>query len=80
MAKKHIDAQTTNHISRQPRLHQRAREIQSYGTVNHALPLELEEPPVEADNRSLILFDRGDEDGAGWGGWNPISAHFGKAT
>src|ERR1700743_140942 len=30
--------------SAQPRLHQRAREIQEYGTVNHALPLELEEP------------------------------------
>src|SRR6184192_3365927 len=44
MAKKHIDAQTTNHISAQPRLHQRAGAIQSYGTVNHALPLELEEP------------------------------------
>jgi starvation-inducible DNA-binding protein len=31
-------------ISAQPRLHQRAREIQLYGTVNHMLPLELEEP------------------------------------
>lgn len=31
-------------VSAQPRLHQRAREIQAYGTVNHALPLELEEP------------------------------------
>jgi starvation-inducible DNA-binding protein len=31
-------------ISPQPRLHQRARELQAYGTVNHALPLELEEP------------------------------------
>jgi len=30
--------------SAQPRFHQRAGEIQSYGTVNHALPLELEEP------------------------------------
>jgi len=28
----------------QPRLHQRAGEIQSYGTVSHLLPLELEEP------------------------------------
>jgi starvation-inducible DNA-binding protein len=27
-----------------PRFHQRAGEIQAYGTVNHALPLELEEP------------------------------------
>src|SRR5690242_20156569 len=31
-------------ITAQPRLHQRAREIQEYGTVNHVLPLELEEP------------------------------------
>jgi starvation-inducible DNA-binding protein len=35
---------TTSHISAQPRFHQRAGEIQPYGTVNHALPLELEEP------------------------------------
>ena len=27
----------------QPRFHQRATEIQAYGTVNHLLPLELEE-------------------------------------
>jgi len=33
-----------NKISAQPRLHQRAREIQEYGTVSHMLPLELEEP------------------------------------
>jgi len=43
MAKKQSDA---NHgrISAQPRFHQRAGELQSYGTVNHALPLDLEEP------------------------------------
>src|SRR5881296_2602006 len=29
-------------VSAQPRFHQRAREIQEYGTVNYALPLELE--------------------------------------
>src|SRR5262249_25039849 len=34
---------TSGKISAQPRLHQRAPEIQAYGTVNH-LPLELEEP------------------------------------
>ena len=34
----------TENISAQPRLHQRAAEIQAYGTVNHLLPLELEEP------------------------------------
>src|SRR5581483_2335789 len=36
--------QTAGKFSAQPRLHQRAGEIQAYGTVNHALPLELEEP------------------------------------
>src|SRR6478672_2001483 len=35
---------TREKISAQPRLHQRAAEIQAYGTVNHLLPLELEEP------------------------------------
>src|SRR5262249_25633309 len=31
-------------VSPQPRFHQRAAEIQSYGRVSHALPLDLEEP------------------------------------
>jgi starvation-inducible DNA-binding protein len=31
-------------LSAQPRLHQRAAEIQAYGSVNLLLPLELEEP------------------------------------
>jgi starvation-inducible DNA-binding protein len=31
-------------VTAQPHFHQKAREIQEYGTVNHALPLELEEP------------------------------------
>jgi len=44
MAKKQTNTNTTVSISAQPRLHQRAREIQAYGTVNHLLPLELEEP------------------------------------
>ena len=43
MAKK-LDPKPPTHISAQPRFHQRAREMQSYGTVSHALPLELEEP------------------------------------
>ena len=34
----------TKSLNAQPRLHQRAAEIQSYGTVSHLLPLELEEP------------------------------------
>jgi starvation-inducible DNA-binding protein len=33
-----------DHVSAQPRIHQRAGEIQAYGTVTHALPLDLEEP------------------------------------
>jgi len=44
MPKKQIDANPTRGINAQPRLHQRAGEIQQYGTVNHALPLEMEEP------------------------------------
>ena len=36
--------QESNRISAQPRLHQKAQEMQAYGTVTHALPLELEEP------------------------------------
>jgi starvation-inducible DNA-binding protein len=34
----------TRVVSAQPRLHQQAREIQAYGTVNFLLPLDLEEP------------------------------------
>jgi starvation-inducible DNA-binding protein len=45
MPKKQTDDVSTNRkISAQPRLHQRAQEIQAYGTVSHMLPLELEEP------------------------------------
>src|SRR2546422_10880419 len=44
MAKKQSDANTTQKVSAQPRFHQRAPEIQAYGTVSHLLPLELEEP------------------------------------
>ena len=44
MERKQIDTKTSGNISAQPRLHQRAHEIQSYGTVSHMLPLELEEP------------------------------------
>ena len=38
MSRKQTDSKTINPINAQPLLHQRAREIQSYGTVNHALP------------------------------------------
>lgn len=37
-------ASTRVSVSAQPRLHQRAAEIQEYGTVSHMLPLDLEEP------------------------------------
>src|SRR5215471_1879307 len=43
MRKKQIDIGVSGSISAQPRLHQRAGEIQTYGTVSHMLPLELEE-------------------------------------
>jgi starvation-inducible DNA-binding protein len=36
-------AQRQTTINAQPRTHQRAAEIQSYGTVSHALPIELDE-------------------------------------
>ena len=44
MAKSHPNHNATGKVSAQPRLHQRAREIQAYSSVSHMLPLELEEP------------------------------------
>lgn len=44
MAKKESASVNRGKISAQPRLHQKAREIQAYGSVEHLLPLELEEP------------------------------------
>jgi len=44
MAKKESVSANRGKISAQPRLHQKARELQAYGTVEHLLPLELEEP------------------------------------
>jgi starvation-inducible DNA-binding protein len=43
MAKKETAGKRSS-LNAQPRLHQRAPEIQKYGTVSHMLPLELEEP------------------------------------
>ena len=37
------ESPTSAGTTAQPRLHQRADEIQAYGTVNHLLPIELEE-------------------------------------
>ena len=46
-------------ISAQPRLHQRAEEIQAYGTVSHMLPLDLEEPVrlEMTEQLNLLLAD-----------------------
>lgn len=46
-------------INSQPRIHQSAREIQAYGTVLHALPLELEEPVrlEMTEQLNLLLAD-----------------------
>jgi starvation-inducible DNA-binding protein len=44
MAKKEAAPSRSHRISAQPRIHQRAGEIQKYGTVEYLLPLELEEP------------------------------------
>jgi starvation-inducible DNA-binding protein len=41
MPKKEIQPQSK--INAQPRIHQHAAEIQAYGTVSHALPLDLDE-------------------------------------
>jgi starvation-inducible DNA-binding protein len=38
------NGRTTGRITAQPRLHQKAAEIQRYGTVTPMLPLDLEEP------------------------------------
>jgi starvation-inducible DNA-binding protein len=57
MAKK--DASSTRTINSQPRTHQRARVIQEYGTVLHALPLDLEEPVrlEMTEQLNLLLAD-----------------------
>jgi starvation-inducible DNA-binding protein len=44
MAKTQTRDKTPERVTAQPRLHQRAAEIQAYGAVSHLLPLELEEP------------------------------------
>ncbi|MGA7380278.1 MAG: DNA starvation/stationary phase protection protein [Terriglobales bacterium] len=41
---KRIPSKQPSRLNSQPRIHQTAGEIQPYGTVTHALPLELEEP------------------------------------
>lgn len=41
---KNQGSKSVQKVSSQPHFHQRAAEIQAYGTVNHLLPLDLEEP------------------------------------
>jgi len=63
MAKKDRNAKAATteraNLSAQPRLHQRAGEIQEYGTVSHMLPLDLEEPVrlEMTEQLNLLLAD-----------------------
>jgi starvation-inducible DNA-binding protein len=63
MAKKDLNAKAPasvrGSVSAQPRLHQRAAEIQKYGTVSHLLPLDLEEPVrlEMTEQLNLLLAD-----------------------
>jgi starvation-inducible DNA-binding protein len=44
MAKREAVPSRNHRISAQPRMHQKAAELQRYGTVEYLLPLEMEEP------------------------------------
>lgn len=59
MAKKEAAVSRQSAITAQPRIHQRAAEIQAYGTVSHGLPLELEEPVrlEMTEQLNLLLAD-----------------------
>jgi starvation-inducible DNA-binding protein len=59
MSKKEVAATRQTTLNAQPRIHQRAAEIQAYGTVSHALPLELEEPVrlEMTEQLNLLLAD-----------------------
>ena len=63
MAKKNVSAKSIaadrGKVSSQPHLHQRAPEIQAYGTVSHMLPLDLEEPVrlEMTEQLNLLLAD-----------------------
>jgi starvation-inducible DNA-binding protein len=58
MANKKVSPSGTR-ISAQPRIHQRAGEIQAYGTVSYLLPLDLEEPVrlEMTEQLNLLLAD-----------------------
>jgi len=55
MPKKDVSATHPATLNSQPRIHQQAREIQDYGKVLHALPLELEEPIRQEMTEQLNL-------------------------
>lgn len=59
MPKKSVSVSRQTEINSQPRIHQRAREIQAYGTVSHALPIGLEEPVrlEMTEQLNLLLAD-----------------------
>ena len=59
MPRKEVPATHQATINSQPRIHQNAREIQEYGKVLHALPLELEEPVRQemTEQLNLLLAD-----------------------
>jgi starvation-inducible DNA-binding protein len=59
MSKKSVSVTNRTEINSQPRIHQRAREIQAYGTVSHALPIVLEEPVrlEMTEQLNLLLAD-----------------------
>jgi starvation-inducible DNA-binding protein len=56
--KKNFSSRQTT-LNAQPRIHQNAKPIQAYGTVSHALPLELEEPVrlEMTEQLNLLLAD-----------------------
>jgi len=58
MPKKEVTRRQTT-INAQPRIHQHAAEIQAYGTVSHALPLDLDEPVrlEMTEQLNLLLAD-----------------------
>jgi starvation-inducible DNA-binding protein len=59
MAGKQKDERPREKVSAQPYFHQGGREIQSYGTVSHLLPLGLEEPVrlEMTEQLNLLLAD-----------------------
>jgi starvation-inducible DNA-binding protein len=58
MPKKEVTRRQST-INAQPRIHQHAAEIQAYGTVSHALPLDLDEPVrlEMTEQLNLLLAD-----------------------